>query len=109
MLGGIAERAKRWAHWVPIGARLTPRRLGVAYLSVCGAACVPASADYLAVVQVCPSCDERQRGFIHRPTPECCRTDEDGLVNRRIDAHGRVYDLDSGELLADETADLRRT
>ncbi|WP_091676731.1 hypothetical protein [Amycolatopsis marina] len=80
MLGGVVDDERRWIHWVPVGAEPVRHRLGIAYRAVCGAACVPATADYLAVLQACPECDERERGFSHRTRAACCAEDMRGSV-----------------------------
>ncbi|SFP98382.1 hypothetical protein SAMN05421810_104104 [Amycolatopsis arida] len=72
MCGGVAEAARRLAHWVPIGAEMVPYRYGVAYRAVCGAACVVASEDYLEVLPPCRVCSEREPGFVRRLRQACC-------------------------------------
>lgn len=75
MLGGVAEKGRRWSHWVSAGAEPVRYRDGIAYRAVCGAACVPADSGYLAELPACPVCDEREHAFSRRAAPQCCTVD----------------------------------
>jgi hypothetical protein len=73
MLGGVADSGPTWAHWVPLGAAEVNYRYGRAWIASCTALCVPARAGYLEHLQACPQCDQRERGFMHRPAAEPVR------------------------------------